>query len=181
MSILQIKTMQEIWKKIPEFSRYEISNLGNIRSLNYMDRGIVKNLKPALDKGYMKTMIKNDNGKYKTIAIHRIVASVFLGKKPTKKHEVNHINGAKNDNRLCNLEYMTRKENVRHAYTNNLVGSKKGSKNNQSILTEQQVIEIREHAKKHGRYYGNKELAKKYGVSRDLIQRIVNRRMWTHV
>jgi hypothetical protein len=171
----------ETWKAIPEFSRYEVSNTGKIRSLSYQNLKIVKELKPALDKGYLKTMLKSDYGKFKTVAIHRLIALVFLGEKPTKKHEVNHIDGNKQNNNVSNLEYCTRIENIRHAWKNNLCSDRSGSRNNQSILTESQVLEIREHAKKHGRFYGNKELAEKYSVSRDLIQRIVNRRMWKHI
>jgi hypothetical protein len=172
----------EEWKKVPEYSRYEVSTLGNIRSTNYQNLGITKNLKPAIDRcGYLKTMLKRDDGVYKTIAVHRMIALAFIGYKPTNSHQVNHIDGNKLNNSISNLEYCTQKENIRHAWKSNLCSAKSGSKNNQSILTEQQVLEIREHAQKKGRFYGNKELAEKYGVSRDLIQRIVNRRMWKHI
>jgi hypothetical protein len=171
----------EQWRKVPNYSRYEVSNTGHIRSTNYQNRGYTQVLKPALTGGYLKTMIKNDSGYFKTIAIHRIIALVFLGDKPSKLHEVNHIDGNKQNNSVKNLEYVTHKENVIHAFKNNLVGTREGSKNSFSKLTEKQVIEIRNHAAANGRFYGNKELAEKYGVSCDLIQRIVNRRMWKHI
>jgi hypothetical protein len=174
--------IMEIWKPVPGFSRYEVSSLGQIRSMSYQNMKIIKELKPAPDNyGYLKTMLKRDDGKYCTIAIHRIIAITFLGEKPSPLHQVNHKNGDKSNNSIDNLEYCTKIENIRHAWANGLCGSRSGSNNSQSILTESQVLEIRAHAKKHGHRYGNKELAQKYGVSRDLIQRIVNRRMWKHI
>lgn len=48
---------------------------------------------------------------------HRLIAEVFLGPPPTAKHtDVNHKNGIKDDNRLCNLEWCTRSENLKHSY-----------------------------------------------------------------
>jgi len=46
---------KEIWKPIPNFSRYEASNKGRLRSNNYKNSGKTKVLKPALAKGYLKT------------------------------------------------------------------------------------------------------------------------------
>lgn len=173
----------ETWKQIPNFSRYEASTNGRLRSTNYKNSGKTKVLKPALstDK-YLKTMLLNDQGKYKSWAVHKWIALTFLGKKP-EGMEVNHIDGFKTNNAPDNLEYCTRSENLKHAYENGLLDTKRGSKNGMAKLTEKQVISIRKHAKENGRYYGRKELADKHGVSEAQIKDIVNRRrdIWPHV
>lgn len=54
--------------------------------------------------------------------IHRLVAETFLDWDPTL--EVNHKNGKKNDNRVENLELVTRQENMKHAYDNKLIDNR---------------------------------------------------------
>ena len=167
--------MKEIWKAIPKFSRYEASNLGRIRSMNYKNSNKIKVLKPVIAKdGYYQTMLLNDFGKYKSWKVHKFVAMTFLGEIGNK--EVNHIDGNKLNNRIENLEIIPKSENILHAYNLGLITPKRGSSNGNSKLTEKQVKEIREIAKNGGRYYGRKQLAEKYGVSECCIKEIVNRR-----
>lgn len=166
----------EKWQKIQGFSNYEASDKGNLRSLNYKRTGKKKILKPSVSNdGYLKTMLKNDCGKYKSWSVHKFVCLAFFGPKP-KRLEINHKDGNKLNNAISNLEYVTRSENLKHAYNLGLLKPKVGSSNGMAKLTEDQVIEIREHAANNGRYYGRKELAKKYGVSECTIKEVVNRR-----
>lgn len=173
----------ETWKTIPGFRRYEASSLGRLRSTNYKNSGKIKVLKPALSPdGYMKTMLQDDNKKYRSWTVHKFVTLAFFGKKG-EGIEVNHKNGNKTDNRIENLEYCTRSHNMKHALRTGLMEPKRGSKNGHSKLTEKEVIEIRKHAKEKGQRYGRAKLAEKYGVSEAHIKDIVNRRRnsWPHV
>lgn len=163
------------WKTIPNFSRYEASTTGLIRSLNYKNSKEVKILTPAISPdGYLSTMLLRDDGKYISTNIHRWIAATYLGL--PNKREVNHIDGIKTNNSLSNLEYCSHSENIKHAYDLGLIAPKVGSLNGMAKLTEKQVSEIREVARNGGRYYGRKYLAIKYNVSECTIKEVVCRR-----
>lgn len=101
----------EIFKEIKGFEGYyEISNLGKVKNVK---RNTI--LKPKIDKfGYHKYRLQyNNNDKY--IFAHRIVAIAFLDNFKLLE-QVNHINGIKNDNRIENLEWCSRSENIIHSY-----------------------------------------------------------------
>lgn len=177
-------TQREEWKAIPGFSRYQASNTGHIRSTNYKRSGRIVVLTPAIGKdGYPQTMVLSDSGKYETHKIHWFVTLAFFGQRSDGR-EVNHKNGIKTDNRIENLEYVTRRENMDHSLRNKL--QKKfvcGSEHGQAKLNEEQVREIRHHAAISGKHYGRKQLAEKYGISEAHIKDIVTQRrnVWRFV
>ncbi len=100
----------EIWQVIPGYEKYEASTLGNIRS-NWFNKVTV--FKPSMHKtGYYKVNI-TVNKKKKTIKVHQLVAMAFLNHQPDKFDiVVDHINNIKTDNRLCNLQLLTNRENT---------------------------------------------------------------------
>lgn len=106
--VFNILNKLEIWRDVPNYEGlYKVSNLGNVKSLNYGKKHI---LKPAKNnKGYLLvTLCKN--GKPKKYLVHRLVALTFLPN-PLCLKEINHINEDKTDNRLENLEWCDRKYN----------------------------------------------------------------------
>lgn len=136
----------EEWKEIKGWNgKYEVSNLGNIRSLytykysRTLNDSIrvnrVHNLILGLDtKGYsiVKLCMKEDGIQIqKTQKVHRLVAQAFI-LNPENKPEVNHIDGCKTNNKITNLEWVTSAENTRHAIRIGLAKSciyAKGEKN----------------------------------------------------
>lgn len=174
----------KIWKKIPEFTLYEISNYGEIKTFNHRNKGKEAIMKPALDAGgYLRTMLIGDDKKYHTVKVHRLVAKAFL-ENPENKPQVNHINGIKSDNRVSNLEWSTPSENVKHSY--NFLNRERlhGEKNHEASLTDAQVIEIRKNYVR-GKTSNNREtkaeIAKKYNTSFAVIKRIVSNKTWKHL
>lgn len=112
--------MKEVWKPIEGTDgRYEVSNTGKVRSLNYKNSRKVKNLKPAPDpKGYMKTMLCI-GGVYKTVKLHRLVAEAFIPN-PFSLPQVNHKDGKKDNNSVENLEWTSNYDNAHHALKHGL-------------------------------------------------------------
>jgi len=103
----------EVWKNVPNYERYQISNLGNVKSLNYKGTGNEKVLKKVKTKrGYYTVMFSKD-GKVKLFNIHKLVAIVFLNHIPNgQKKVVNHKNFNRLDNHVDNLEIITNRENT---------------------------------------------------------------------
>lgn len=108
--------MKEIWKSIGDFPNYEVSNLGNVRSIK---RNII--MKSVNCGGYCNLGLYN-NGIYKRFNIHRLVAQAFIPN-PNDYPCVNHIDGNKQNNSVDNLEWCTYSHNSKHAFKNNLLKS----------------------------------------------------------
>ena len=114
-----MKNEKEIWRTYPDYSFIEVSNLGRIRTKDrvvtrsngtkYHAKGRV--LKQWIsDHGYMYVTF-SVNGKNVNLRVHRMVAITFIPN-PHNYSEVNHIDCDRTNNRLDNLEWCTRQENV---------------------------------------------------------------------
>lgn len=159
--------MDESWKNIDGWpGKYMISTSGQIRSyINTGPRG--KILKPyPCKQGYLRVRF----GK-KTKAVHRLVLETFLGPSDL---EVNHINGNKSDNRLENLEYLTRSENMIHAYKNGL-HSGYGDAHFNAKISKALAIEI------YNAKGGYSEIARRYNLKPSLVRKIKVKETWKHI
>jgi hypothetical protein len=109
--------MREIFTDIEGFEgKYQVSNLGNVKSLNYIGTKRAKNLKPVKHHlGYMIVKL----GAKKWCMVHTLVAKAFIPN-PENKCFVNHIDGNKANNKVTNLEWVTSKENMNHAISTGL-------------------------------------------------------------
>lgn len=184
---------QEIWKDVIGYeSFYEVNNLGVIRSKSRKcpgGRGSFHIRKPKLmtirkDKhSYLRVGLTGDgitsSTKQVLWLVHRVVALAFIPN-PENKPMVNHINGIKGDCKVENLEWVTRKENARHAFDTGLQVNPKGQDHRMAKLTEEQVLQIREKYRPN-RVYGSTKLSREFNISVTNIKDIINRRIWNHI
>jgi DNA-binding MarR family transcriptional regulator len=100
----------------------------------------------------------------------------FVGP-PPEGQEVNHKFGHRKDNRLSELEYMTKKEQQIHARDVLKRKFQHGSKHGRHKLTENEVLQIRYLTKT----MPQKKIAERFGVNVPTVSMIVNRRTWRHI
>lgn len=118
--------MKLIVKNVIEYEGlYLIDSLGNVVSCPRQQGSRFVNqykiLGTKVNKfGYKEVALSKD-GVTKTVLLHRLIAKHFI-ENPDNLPCVNHKNGIKTDNRLENLEWVTRSQNTKHAYVNNLGG-----------------------------------------------------------
>lgn len=102
--------MNEVWKDITGYEgKYQVSNLGRVKSINYRSTGQERILKQMLNTyGYLQVGLYKDS-KMKFYTVHKLVAEAFI-ENPSNKPRISHINTIRTDNRVDNLCWATQKE-----------------------------------------------------------------------
>ncbi len=178
--------MKENWATVYGFDGYyQVSDLGRVRSVDRVVRcktcarrykGKILTPRVITDNYFQVVLAKK--GKRSQLTIHRLVATSFVPN-PSRKPQVNHIDGNKQNNKSSNLEWCTQLENNIHARANGLYPSVDGENNPRAKLSTSQVIEIRRFADDIKRDVNG--LSKKYNVSKGCIYSIIKRKSWKHL
>ena len=111
--------MIEIWKPVPVYNhknssgrwKYEVSNLGNIRIPEYIDKKNKVHKEKTLkhqqnQEGYHTVCLSDGHGKQKRFLVSRLVAMAFI-ENPNNEEYVNHRDEDKNNNSADNLEWCS--------------------------------------------------------------------------
>lgn len=128
--------------------------------------------------GYKELYLYLANGQRKCFKVHRLMMNSFVPLENSEAMQVNHINGIKSDNKLENLEWVTRSENLIHAFQTGLEPKPQGEKNPNHKLTEQEVVQICM-AIKDGRKL--QDIADQFKVTKGTISHIKNKRTWRNI
>ena len=170
------KILEETWINIEDFPYYQVSNQGSVRSLDRVTTNSVGTSRKY--KGKKLTPFKNSTGYYYVTLcdgnrrcnrrVHSLVARAFLPN-TLNKRTINHKNGDKSDNRVCNLEWATDSENHTHAYKIDLKGLN-GIAKRYRKLTDTQVLEIKKQIEQGE--LTKKQIGETYSVCRTAISDI---------
>jgi len=110
----------ELWKTIEYANKYEVSNLGNIRTKNTNRLRSLNIESLRKDNKRVRPGLINNEDKNKGYYLHRIVAEHFIDN-PDNLPEVNHIDGDYYNNKVDNLEWISKMDNMKHANENKLI------------------------------------------------------------
>jgi len=183
--------MSERWASVLGYEGlYEVSDLGRIRRIGMAAKTgkghgggarIGRILKPQKHRGGYRAVQLWKDGKLRNFLVHIIVAHAFLGPTPKGK-EVNHDDGHKPNCAASNLEYLTRAENIKHAYRTGLRIGKpilSGEDHHLAKLSALKASEIR--LRYQPRVHTLKALAGEYGVNHKTIHAIISGKTWKEV
>lgn len=165
--------MKEEWRQVAWSKDYEVSNLGKVRSWKPYGRSNNKPSKPYIKSqwflnGYPAVILTD--GKYrKSCMVHTLVAEAFLGKRP-EGHVIAHKDDNRLNNKLNNLRYATRSENIKDALNNNKI--KIGENHPNAKLSSLQVAEVKHLVVDLG--WTQQRVANLFSVSKSSINQIIN-------
>lgn len=150
--------MKEIWKDIKEYEGiYQVSNLGKVKRVK-----TTRVLKGCKDKGGYLRVNLSKNSVTSTNTLHRLVAEAFIPN-PDNKPEVDHINENKTNNRVDNLEWTTRKDNLNYGTRNKRISK------TQSVP----IIATNIKTGKSTEFYGTNDCARRLGLYSSNITRVL--------
>ena len=173
--------MIKTWKPVVGYEgRYEVSDTGAVRSVARSVANTAtssrmlptKTLSPFVHRGgYMVVKLSRDRQKANHY-VHRLVAEAFLGGGKARQ-EVLHADGDKTNNRVENLSWGSRLDNMRDRHRLGEVA--KGERHGMAKLTEDTVRAILSDARYHHL------IAAEHGVSRSMISMIKRGEHWRHL
>jgi NUMOD4 motif-containing protein/HNH endonuclease len=162
---------------------YQISDRGMVKSLPrkiVTSHGVTRNVLGGIlrpnksERGYLTIKIGISKLCKKHYFLHKMIAEAFIPNPYNKKH-VNHKDGNKLNNQISNLEWVTFKENIIHAFENGLIISPRGEEAARAKLTNKQVLKIL------NSNLSSRELGKIYSVSKTAIAAIKTGLSWNHI
>lgn len=170
---LQERLRGETWRDIAGYEgKYTVSNHGRVFSTPRPGtRG--GELAQVLCDGYRRTSLQRGAKDQRAVYVHRLVLEAFVGPRPDK-HEAAHLNGNRQDNRVENLAWVTKKVNHSHKVLHGT--AQRGEKSPSAKLTECAVQQIRAMYRKKTQ----RDLALMFGVSLSAIQRVHGGATWNH-
>lgn len=167
-------------KELEEITIYNIKpgsyfvDKGGIIYSHYTGKPLTSN---SLDKdGYSRPSFRTRDGKSRRVHAHRIVLATFNPVPGWENLEVNHKDGNKSNNKLENLEWVTTKENIHHAWETGL--ARGGENHGRATMSEATAIKCIE-AYKSGEKITS--IARRFGLKRTTVSNLVHGKNWKYL
>ena len=166
----------DLMKVIPFASKYAVSEDGFVYSKAKSKDGSYKLRVGVLDTStYYRMNLRLDDGTVKKFLVHRLVAITHLPN-PNNLPEVNHKDGNKLNNKVSNLEWVTRNQNIQHSFDTGL-NTSVGERNGRHEITEDTVRVIKSLLSEHS----VKEVSVITGIKYNMVAKISCKATWKHV
>jgi len=165
----------EVWRTIPGYENYQVSDYGRVRRKTSASNGAIKAGHIIVGRisnktGYVIVGLSGTQGRTHQL-VHRLVALTFIGNPPTDQHQIAHFDGIRSNNHVGNIRWATPIENAadreRHGST------VRGARHPNAKLTLEQVLCIRARKAENQRL-----LAREYGVTQSAIHLIQANKVW---
>jgi hypothetical protein len=174
------KELMTIWKPVLDYEGYyEVSNFGEVRSLERKGRKKERILKPHLNGDTVKylAVTLHKNGKMETRKVHHLVLEAFVGPRPENMYALHGPKGHL-DNSVANLYWGTQQRNCSEDKLRD--GTLPiGEKNGKAKLTEDEVREIYKLA--WNGELTQREIVKMFNTTQANVSRIKHGRRWPHL
>lgn len=163
-----------IWRVVPQYSRYEVSNTGLVRARFACDRhtgNFLLKPRPKTRHAYPMYRVIKDNGHRSSVYLHTLIVRAFHGDKPFPNAVTRHLDGNPLNNDPKNLCWGTQKQNVHDSIKHGTFAPTSKSKNSISIgreLKEYWICLLRIG-------FTKKDIANMYGLHQSSIGKWTNR------
>lgn len=164
--------MTEQWKDVAGYEGlYQVSNLGRIRNRK-------KAILSQRDcHGYLRVSLCKNNS-YKHFRTHILVLQTF-GRKKKAGEECRHMDGTRKNNKISNLQWGTRKENMQDQKDHKTLAM--GERSGKSKLRNEDIAYIRKHYVWRCQHYGSYALGRMFKTRASNIMAIINNVTWKHL
>lgn len=173
--------MLEMWLPVVSFYGYEVSNIGNVRSIDRIaisSNGRSKSIKGVAlkpnERGDYLAVTIFQRGKRIKKSVQELVCHAFIGPKPSVTMQICHNDGDSHNNRSENLRYDTQSGNFADKVTHGTHA--RGERNPSAKLSAEQVSQIRA----IGRSLTQADISDLYGIHQTTVSDILNRKIWAH-